>query len=478
LKAATVLVNIRNFFKTSAQALVSSFEVDSRAIVCCRIWFGILLTLDWFDHYRHANYFYGPRSIFGGSPGYQIVKGAIPFTLFDAVHASPAGTLLWGLILLSFIAFTLGYKTRLSAFFSYIGFVSLGWQRWPTVAGFDILMALLLFFYIFLPEHRPNDERKLRSFPIFLIYIQVCLVYWVGFFAKMTGYHWREGSAIYYSMEILNFSYPWVADLSRALPFWILKSMTWLTLLLEFLIPFFLLISRVRLLGVGLLFVLHLQIFVLLNLHYFSPVMWGFSLLFLPAAVYDRIRFPLDLKVSNFTESRWDCWLRSAVLLIFLGVSGFSLKYHITHEPPKNWLENRLFELMVVSWNIQNWFMYAPNPGDFLSWVVTEAKYSDGKVIDIDTKKIPQFDSAPEGLEKMPYKWRKFTFWLPNNYYFIAEGLRDYYWDKGLELISNGNSLTGLRVWVCTAKIPPMEERLKPGVRPLTASSYLITQWN
>ncbi|MGI8429793.1 MAG: HTTM domain-containing protein [Solirubrobacteraceae bacterium] len=197
--------------------------------------------------------FFGHVGLLSGEPRDAGVWGVLA-----VFHGDLAVQLLFAVLLLSCLALTIGYQTRLAAVLVFVGILSLE-RRDPYVFNTgDSLVRLIAFYLMLAPagaalsldRWRANRERFWECPPrapwaLRLMQIQLSILYLAGLWIKVQGTTWNDGTAVSYSMR--------VSDLTRfPLPGFLTHSMllanvmTFGTLALELSIPILVWSRRLR----------------------------------------------------------------------------------------------------------------------------------------------------------------------------------------------------------------------------------------
>lgn len=215
------------------------------------------------------------------------------------------------------IGLLLGYKTRLFVFLSWILLVSLNMRNHLVLNGGDILLALMLFWSIFLPlgavwslDRRLNvdtDEIPPSIFTIgtFALTLQIFLLYLFTFILKSAP-EWHDGSFIYLSLKADNYATAFGAYLSNFPG--LLKYLTHGIYFFESILPFLLFIpifwaqSRTILVFSGIC--MHLGFGLCLNIGLFHWIDIVFWLAFLPGWFWERTLIVKGVhKVNHLLEN-------------------------------------------------------------------------------------------------------------------------------------------------------------------------------
>ncbi|MEC9308195.1 MAG: DCC1-like thiol-disulfide oxidoreductase family protein [Chloroflexota bacterium] len=199
----------------------------------------------------------------------------------------------------------LGFKTRWATIICWILIVSLHSRNPIILSGGDILLCVMLFWSIFLPlgsrfsiDHALDSGngiyKKVNAYfsvATMAVLIQIAVVYWFNWLAKLHPTWIEDYTAVYYAMSLDMYA----TKLGTALlgfPL-LMQAATWSTLWLELLGPL-LLFSPIKngtfriavLIG---FILLHLGIALTLNIGYFPAVSIIVWMLVIPGLFWDRI---------------------------------------------------------------------------------------------------------------------------------------------------------------------------------------------
>jgi len=220
----------------------------------------------------------------------------------DGVAAGPRlAPLLAGLLLVSAICLTLGFRTRLAAatvLFCLLVLYRVNSLVWNT--GDTLLRHLLLFLAlspagaaVSIDSARRGRDRQ-WDFPLRqpwalrLVQVQVALMYVVSFTSKLKGSTWRNGTAVSYILRI-------APDQRFVLPSAVTSSLTWShaltwgTLAVEGAIPLLVWNRRTRPFVLAAGAALHLSIDLTLRTGFFTWIVLASYVSFVPPETAERI---------------------------------------------------------------------------------------------------------------------------------------------------------------------------------------------
>lgn len=234
-----------------------------------------------------------------GAVGLLSVLGMTPFAMYwplDGLSPLPgsgvrawiaardlgtvAGTVLFVALVCSFGAMTVGFRSDLAVFSSFVGQVALThWNNLPLSSAHQVA-TVLLFCLIWAPtgqvwsldaRWRTGAHQPAPAWPLWLMRVQIAIIYLSSGLHKFAYPMWRDGSAVHWALNLNafhRFPWSWPASLAPLEAF-----LTWSTLAFELTFWVFVLFRRTRpwilLAGIG----LHLGLFLSLELGPFSPLM-------------------------------------------------------------------------------------------------------------------------------------------------------------------------------------------------------------
>lgn len=207
----------------------------------------------------------------------------------------------WVLLLVSAIAMTVGWHSRVAAVLVFVvlqSFVRRGDYFFNAGDSILTVIALILALSSCGAALSLDQRRRTGSFwsaqtravwPVRLLQIQLSIIYLATVQAKLANKTWVDGSAVFYA---------WGADGRWALlpaPEWLaanailINVLTWVTLLVELALAVLVWSRRCRFCVLAAGVVMHLTIMVNLNVAFFSIAMFVLYLAFVPWATVERL---------------------------------------------------------------------------------------------------------------------------------------------------------------------------------------------
>jgi predicted DCC family thiol-disulfide oxidoreductase YuxK len=296
--------------------LVSCYlSADPRWLGVFRIAFGTILCADLYRRWVEAREYYTND---GFLPNHFSLFRPMGDKLFSLYH--PFSTLgeihvVFALTALVFVAYTLGYKTKLAQILAALLITSLDARNLFVENGGDVVVNLLAVITAFLPLGRrfsldaviasmrafretssaelndrsrpPRDEAPFVSLVVLLLLIQLSVIYFFNTVHK-NGVGWKEGSSIYYFLEQDRIVTRLGIFIREHVPFEVTRLFTYGALVIEGTLPLLILSPFMHrrfalLLAVG----LHGGIALTARLGPFSYVMVSFFLLILGAKDFE-----------------------------------------------------------------------------------------------------------------------------------------------------------------------------------------------
>ncbi|HTV19463.1 MAG TPA: DCC1-like thiol-disulfide oxidoreductase family protein [Polyangiaceae bacterium] len=235
-------------------------RADLRWLGVFRIFFGLLLTADLLRRWAVATDFYTNDGVLPNHFSLFRPLGRDVFSIYHAFSTLPEVSFAFALTLIVFLAFTVGYRTRLFHLLSLLCITSLNARNLLVENGGTVVMNLLCFWTVFMPlgrrvsidallrslreqvEHDTADLNRrdstaepaqaFHSLVVFALMLQWSAIYFFNVVHK-SGSGWHDGSAIHwflYQDRIVT----WFGIFAREhAPYWLLQGFTYGTLVVE-----------------------------------------------------------------------------------------------------------------------------------------------------------------------------------------------------------------------------------------------------
>jgi hypothetical protein len=262
------------------------------ALSVLRISIGLTLLVYYLQHIFQREYLWGNAGLVPFSLFQQIMQLRHGFSLYLLSPSFHYQTAVFYLGLVITLAFTLGYRLRISSVLFYVFTWSLFERNIFLLTGGDNFLYLVAFFLMFADcgEHFSLDAisgrnriqprpfaAMVHNYAVLAIIIQLSLVYLTSAFYKLEGPLWQNGTAIYYVLRLSEFN---LSPLARH--FYdteiLVRLLTWATAVFEISWPFLIWNRRTKPFAALGAVLMHAMI------GYFMGLVW-FSFVFIAAQV-------------------------------------------------------------------------------------------------------------------------------------------------------------------------------------------------
>ncbi len=282
-----------------------------------RIAFGFIIIYNYAIHYSQRHFLWGANGVVGYSP-YESLS-------VYSLNTSPlAFDILFHIGTLVAVAFTVGFKTRLTAILNFIFVWSLMEINGLVLDGGSNISRILLFYLIFattaayfsVDSHlKENKESKtvdrnafslrvlVHNLAILACLAQVCIMYFTSGLHKAMGGLWQNGTAIYYILQVEEFTHPFFANLVLSSDL-LLVIGAYFTIVVQLAYPFLLTNRYTRYAAMAGVISMHLGIAVVMGLFTFSFIMIANQMLFLKDNEYKSLFKFVKEKRAKFTKNK------------------------------------------------------------------------------------------------------------------------------------------------------------------------------
>ena len=243
-----------------------------------RISFGALMLISLAYNLPEVAYYYSTEGLIPEEHIHTLTNYP-SFSLLDYVQ-SPVGVyFLHGIFMVVAVLFAIGYKTNYLKFLQFILLLSFQ-ERNPLINnGGDALLMALSFYLMVSPCGRAlsidslsQGIKKIAGWPIFLVRLHVAGMYLFSGMVKASSPVWVDGTAVNFILRNSTFNrinMDWIT----AIPF-IIAPVTWFCMSFQLLFPFLVWFERFRKSLLALGFLMHLGIFIFLDVGGFSLVVF------------------------------------------------------------------------------------------------------------------------------------------------------------------------------------------------------------
>ncbi|MDQ6859410.1 MAG: HTTM domain-containing protein [Chloroflexota bacterium] len=467
-----------------------SGQADVAPIALFRVIYGVL-AVNWFwQLLPNLAQFFSDEGMLPRAS--QVTFFGAQFTLLNAAGATWQVGIFWALALVAAVALAIGFHTRTAAVATFIALASFSLRNPLMGDGSDQVFRVSAFWLAFTAAgDRWSVDAWLRAqrgdppsglgwaLPIRLLELQFAWIYLATGLEKMGGGLWRDGLAVYYSLQLEHtFARPWDAPVARLVD--LTRVATNLTLVTElaFLpLAFAPYLRRLgRLVAVLMASGLHLSIALFMNVGNFPLVMLAGLILFLPAswvravaarlrlpaAFAPRLRVPAGLRMglgppAGARPNIVGAWSRLlpglasiALAVLALAVFSTSLPGYIAVPRPAP-----VDDVLRYANLMQKWNMFAPNPVTADGWMRIPAVLADGTQLDLATGGPPS--DAPLFADPLYSRWTKVTEWIasPDGVPYRQEYSRMYCRLRNLHLQPGQSPILSFDLVYYERQIPP-----------------------
>lgn len=466
------------------------FTIDLRSLGLFRILLGCMLILDWSARWPSLEAFYTSSGFVPIESPLPKAGGEFHFSLLDGATSLPMVQTLFVLGLVCYLMLLVGLHTRCFHVLSFVFFASLLSRNSIILHGGDFALGTMLMWSMFLPrgerfsvdrllravclgvpassprEPSPEGEETLSCEPslaALAIVCQIALIYYLTAFDKY-GDEWRDGTALYYALQIDQLATPlghWVARWPLG---WI-KLLTWATLAVEYAAAPLILLPLaqplLRRIAIVLLCGLHLGTWLMMELGLFPFVTMSTYALLLEAEDWKTLR-RWARKAPRCVIGYYDdacvlCrrgvqWLalsdglpddrgvvapasvaplrlrfkspRRLLMNVFVGVIFVAVlinSYNLNVAAPlyrPQIVEPRLVRAVIQTTQlIQDWNLFAPYPMKDDGWWVINGVTESGERFDPLTGRTPTWEKPKNLAARYNAAWRIYLYrlWLRSN---------------------------------------------------------------
>jgi hypothetical protein len=407
------------------------FGLDARSLAAFRIGFGVIVVLDVANRIPDLIVHYTDG---GALPRWAVAEHLARIEHVSFHMASGSGgwvALLFAVQLLAGLALTVGFHTRLATAICWALTVSLHNRNPLVLHSGDVIIRLMLFWGMFLPLGarwsidarrpllRPDPPTTFLSVGSAGFIVQLASIY-VFTWALKTGAPWRDGTAVYYTLQIDHFAkHPQSAWMLQHLE--VLELLTHATIVFEIAAPLLLLVpffhGPLRTALVFSFWGLHLGFFAFMELGLFPWTCIAAWAAVLPGWFWDRLR----VTATHGARTVPPLWTQV--------VAGFALVlatwWNVSTIEPQLAVRQPLTTVGRVLRLDQKWEMFAPYPLKDDGWFVIAGQLHDGTETELFRGGPVRYDK-PEGIAES-YHGQRWAKYMRNLYTSKYKEMRVYY---------------------------------------------------
>ncbi|WP_025026226.1 DCC1-like thiol-disulfide oxidoreductase family protein [Caldalkalibacillus mannanilyticus] len=229
-----------------------------------RICFGLVILYTYLIHYNQRLFLWSPNGVMTHEEYLHILSMTGSISLYQFSDSLAYFNFIYHLGIIVSLLYIIGYKGRVVSVLQFIFFWSLLDRTVLISDGGDNILRLMLFYLMFANNtayfsldsihfKSKRSERKhqfkyqlgtiFHNVAILLCIIQLCLMYVASGLYQVMGEMWNNGTAVYYILQVEQFSSPFFRHLLLQSDF-LIVVFTYLSILVKIAFPF-LLFNRV-----------------------------------------------------------------------------------------------------------------------------------------------------------------------------------------------------------------------------------------
>jgi hypothetical protein len=420
------------------------FGIDLRSLAAIRIGAGLLILVDLAMRAPGLRAHYAEDGVLPIETLLRLAPSVAALSPHVwAARSETALALLFALAAVFATALAAGYRTRLATIASWVLLTSLH-KRNPVINhGGDQVLAMLLFWGMFLPlgarasldavlAPPPRPARTwIRSTASAALLLQICFVYWFAVMQR-TSPVWWHGEALHYALNLDFFATPfavWLRESAALAP--LLPLLTFATLAIEAFGPLLAFspwrTALARLAAIALFAGMHAGFALFLHLGLFSIISVLSWVAFLPAEAWDTIarrsavrsaadrvqRALAPLRAGGARPVRIDASrgasALAAVALAFVLLLNLRTAFAA---PLADVLPRALLRLGRAIGVHQPWSMFSPEPPRLDGYWVFAGRLAGGGEVDAARGRALVFEKPARPLDLAPIdRWSIFLHW-------------------------------------------------------------------
>jgi len=453
--------------------------IDLRSLALFRILLGVVWIIDWFGRWPDLEAFYTADGILPNFAQLSPTASQFHYSILVGATTLPVVQVIFLLGLLCYVCFLLGLHTRAFHLASLVFFGSVLARNPIITHGGDSVMFAMALWTLFLPlgsrwsfdalrsavepgapDPQPPSTpavapRSQPSLAAFAAVAQLGVIYTFSAFVKNTGELWRNGTALYYALNLDNYTTS-LGHLVAQAPLPVIQFLTYGTLVIEWAgLPLILLpwlqpwLRRILIVVLG---AMHVVSAVTMELWTFPWIMLSCYALLLDERDWNvltrwtapmRARLPghsaawrrlvvgwFGAKTTAVTDGvpnrilRWRqrtvfSLVQAFVVVVFVSVlvDGYNLSWARPRQLPQiaepHWMRGTLEGLQLV----HGWYMFAPNPMTTDGWWVINGLTENGMNIDPLTRQAPTWQKPEDLLHRWGVFWQMYLVKLTQGEY-------------------------------------------------------------
>ena len=364
-----------------------SIHLDLRALALFRIFAGAVILCDLAFRYHDLEAHYTNHGVIPLKFLKELWRNNFAFSFHAWNGSADWQRLLFFIAGLFAVSFTLGFKTKISHFATWLLMLSLHSRNSQILFGADTVMRVILFWSLFLPlaeklsidswiKKTPPRTMKISNAATFAFLFQMALIYFFAGFAKIHPVWYREMSGLQNALNLEQYATP-LGQTLVILPT-LLKILTFATFCLELVAPFLFFFwfknSLFRTMSVFLLILFHAATALAFSLGIFPFICSAALIAILPSSFFGIDSDSKDYFSGNLTQPLKLFIYATCFYVLIFNISNLKFEWKLP------FAAQQFAHLTGLK---QRWNLFAPYPDKQSGWFIIEGKNRVGETLTV-----------------------------------------------------------------------------------------------
>ncbi|GAA0437622.1 HTTM domain-containing protein [Agaribacter marinus] len=271
-----------------------------------RIAFGLLILYFYFIHYGQRRFLWGPNGMQDHETLTKQLFTTNNFSIYQLNDSLLYFEIIFHIGVVIAFFFTIGFMGRLTAILNFIFIWSLQHANVLILDGGDNVMRIILFYLLFanttaffsVDGYRrkqkvssitlsPSLFNAFHNLAVLASIIQVSFMYLTSGMHKIMGEVWQNGTALYYILQVDEYTHPFFKELIISSDFLLLIG-AYGAIFAQITYPFLLFNRYTRYIAIFNIIAMHIGIAIVMGLFTFSATMISIQLVLLKNEEYER----------------------------------------------------------------------------------------------------------------------------------------------------------------------------------------------
>lgn len=272
-----------------------------------RISFGLLILYMYLIHYAQRRFLWGPDGMQTHDSLREQMTLTTNFSLYEFSDSILYFEGIYHLGILAALLFTVGFMTKITAVFNFILLWSIQHANVLILDGGDNIMRIILLYLLFanmsacfsidsmrkkgrmaVASSKHTVSNALHNLAVLASILQLCLMYLSSGSHKMMGEMWTNGTALYYILQVGEYSHPFFQQIISSSEILLLIG-AYSAIFVQLAFPFLLLNRYTKYVAMVSVLCLHAGIGIVMGLFTFSATMMSMQLLMLGDKEYAKV---------------------------------------------------------------------------------------------------------------------------------------------------------------------------------------------